>query len=109
MTRSEIDTFATRLARFTDKGMALDAAASVADRLMRRDREQDDRRLCKRKQPFVPAAIKANATFQRTLLALMVSYFARGGFKSRLADIFPECWPGVNIRAGNRMHLNNLD
>lgn len=46
MTGREIDTFTARLARFTDKGMRLDAAESVADRLMQRDREQDDRRLC---------------------------------------------------------------
>jgi hypothetical protein len=46
MTGREIDTFTARLARFTDKGMCLDAAESAADRLMRRDREQDDRRLC---------------------------------------------------------------
>jgi hypothetical protein len=39
MTGREIDTFAARLTRFTDKGMGLDAAESVADRLMRRDRE----------------------------------------------------------------------
>lgn len=46
MNTAEIDTFAARLARFTDKGLHLDNAEALADRLVRRDREMDDRRLC---------------------------------------------------------------
>ena len=46
MNTAEIDTFIARLARFTDKGMALEAAEELADRLVTRDREADDRRLC---------------------------------------------------------------
>ena len=46
MNTAEIDTFMARLARFTDKGMALEAAEELADRLVTRDREADDRRLC---------------------------------------------------------------
>ena len=46
MTGREIDTFTARLARFTDKGLSLDAAESLADKLVTRDREYDDRRLC---------------------------------------------------------------
>ena len=46
MTGREIDTFTARLARFTDKGLCLDAAESLADKLVNRDREADDRRLC---------------------------------------------------------------
>lgn len=42
----EIDTFTTRLARFTDKGLSLADAESEANRLVIRDRECDDRRLC---------------------------------------------------------------
>lgn len=42
----EIDTFTTRLARFTDKGLSLADAESEADRLVIRDRDCDDRRLC---------------------------------------------------------------
>ena len=46
MNTAEIDTFMARLTRFTDKGLALEAAEAVADRLVARDREADDRRLC---------------------------------------------------------------
>ena len=46
MTGAEIDTFTARLARFTDKGLSLEDAETLADRLVTRDREADDRRLC---------------------------------------------------------------
>jgi hypothetical protein len=46
MTGREIDTFTGRLARFTGKGMALDMAESLADKLVIRDRDKDDRRIC---------------------------------------------------------------
>ena len=46
MTGAEIDTFTARLARFTDKGLGLDDAEALADKLVTRDREPDDRRLC---------------------------------------------------------------
>ena len=46
MTGTEIDTFTARLARFTDRGMGLEDADALADKLMTRDRESDDRRLC---------------------------------------------------------------
>ena len=46
MNTAEIDTFMARLARFTDKGMALEAAEALADRLVARDREADARRVC---------------------------------------------------------------
>ena len=46
MTGAEIDTFTARLARFTDKGLSLEDAEARADRLVKRDRESDDRRLC---------------------------------------------------------------
>jgi hypothetical protein len=46
MNTAEIDTFTARLARFTDKGLGLDDAEKLADQLMQRDRETDDRRLC---------------------------------------------------------------
>lgn len=46
MNGREIDNMAARLARFTDKGMSLDDAERLADRLVIRDREGDDRRLC---------------------------------------------------------------
>lgn len=42
----EIDTFKARMARFTDKGLGLDEAEALADKLVKRDREPDDRRLC---------------------------------------------------------------
>jgi hypothetical protein len=46
MTSHEIDTFTARLARFTDKGGSLMDSEALADKLVIRDREQDDRRLC---------------------------------------------------------------
>lgn len=46
MTGAEIDTFTARLVRFTDRGLGLDDAEALADKLVTRDRESDDRRLC---------------------------------------------------------------
>lgn len=46
MTGAEIDTFTMRQALFTDKGMSLDEAELLADKLVLRDRDTDDRRLC---------------------------------------------------------------
>lgn len=46
MNGQEIDTFTARLARFTDKGASLEEAERLADKLVIRDREGDDRRLC---------------------------------------------------------------
>lgn len=46
MNTAEIDTFTARLARFTDRGLILADAESLADKLVIRDREGDDRRLC---------------------------------------------------------------
>ena len=42
----EIDTTTARLARFTDKGVSYDDADRLADTLVIRDRQGDDRRLC---------------------------------------------------------------
>lgn len=46
MTGAEIDTLTARLARFTDKGLTLDDGEALADKLVTRDRDSDDRRLC---------------------------------------------------------------
>lgn len=46
MTGAEIDTFTARLARFTDKGLTLDDAERLADKLVNRDREGDDQHVC---------------------------------------------------------------
>ena len=46
MNGREIDTFAARLERFTVKGVSLDDAERLADKLVIRDREGDNRRLC---------------------------------------------------------------
>ena len=46
MTGAEIDTFTARRARFTDRGVSLEDAEARADKLVTRDRELDDRRLC---------------------------------------------------------------
>ena len=46
MNTGEIDVFTMRLARFTDKGFSLDDSEALADKLVLRDRESDDRRLC---------------------------------------------------------------
>ena len=46
MNGREIDTFTARLARFTDKGFNLHESEALADKLVMRDRESDDRRVC---------------------------------------------------------------
>jgi hypothetical protein len=46
MNGAELDLFTARLARFTDKGVIQIEAESMADKLVIRDRESDDRRLC---------------------------------------------------------------
>ena len=46
MNTCEIDTFTARLARFTDKGLDLDAGERWADKLVLRERESDDRQIC---------------------------------------------------------------
>lgn len=46
MNTAEIDTFIARVAQFTAKGLSLAEAEALADRLVLRDREGDDRRLC---------------------------------------------------------------
>jgi hypothetical protein len=46
MNGRELDLFTARLARFTDKGVILIDAESLADKLVIRDRDSDDRRLC---------------------------------------------------------------
>lgn len=46
MNTAEIDIFTARLARFTDKGLTLDDAEALADKLVTRDRANDNRRLC---------------------------------------------------------------
>ena len=46
MNGTEIDTFAVRLHKFTDKGLARNDGEALADKLVLRDRDQDDRRVC---------------------------------------------------------------
>jgi len=46
MSGQEIDTLVARLAQFTNKGLSLDDGERLADKLVIRDREGDDRRLC---------------------------------------------------------------
>ena len=46
MNGAEIDTFAARLHQFTDKGLTHNDGEALADKLVVRDREQDDRRVC---------------------------------------------------------------
>lgn len=46
MNSGEIDLFLKRLERFTDKGLIVPVAEALADKLVQRDREGDDRRLC---------------------------------------------------------------
>ena len=46
MKTAEIDTFTSRLARFTDRGVILADAECLADRLVIRDREHDERAMC---------------------------------------------------------------
>jgi hypothetical protein len=46
MNGAEIDTFTARLHKFADKGLARDDGETLADKLVLRDRYQDDRRVC---------------------------------------------------------------
>ena len=46
MNSAEMNTFTTRLALFTDNGLSLDDADALVDKLVTRDRDFDDRRLC---------------------------------------------------------------
>lgn len=46
MTGAEIDLFTARLQRFTDKGLTRTDGEALADKLVIRDRETDDRRCC---------------------------------------------------------------
>jgi len=46
MNGAEIDTFAARLYQFTDKGLSRNDGEALADKLVLRDRDQDDRRVC---------------------------------------------------------------
>jgi len=46
MNGAELDLLAARLARFTDKGVSQGDAESLADKLVIRDRDSDDRALC---------------------------------------------------------------
>ena len=46
MTGREIDTFTARLHHFTGRGLVAHDAERLADKLVTRDRESDDRRLC---------------------------------------------------------------
>jgi hypothetical protein len=46
MNTQEIDTFIVRLEQFTRKGVSLSEAEALAERLVVRDRDEDDRQLC---------------------------------------------------------------
>ena len=46
MSRVEIEIFTARLSRFTNKGMTIAEGEVLADKLVIRDREQDDRHSC---------------------------------------------------------------
>lgn len=46
MNTAEINTFTARLSRFTDKGLTIADGEVLADKLVIRDREQDDRHSC---------------------------------------------------------------
>lgn len=46
MNGAEIDTFLERLQKFTAKGLTRNQGEILADKLVMRDREQDDRRVC---------------------------------------------------------------
>ena len=46
MNTAEIETFTARLSRFSDKGLTIADGEGLADKLVTRDRESDDRRVC---------------------------------------------------------------
>lgn len=53
MNGAEIDTFAVRLHQFNDKGLARNDGEALADKLVVRDREHDERRVCLECKNFV--------------------------------------------------------
>ena len=53
MNGAEIDTFAARLHQFNDKGLARNDGEALADKLVLRDRDKDDRRVCPECKHFV--------------------------------------------------------
>ena len=53
MNGAEIDTFAARLHQFTDKGLSRNDGEALTDKLVLRDRDQDDRRVCLECKHFV--------------------------------------------------------
>lgn len=46
MDTREVEVFMARVFRFTERGVSLDDAEMVADKLVIRDREKDERRYC---------------------------------------------------------------
>lgn len=54
MNRAELEQFANRAQQFNRRGMSAEAAEAIADRLVIRDREQDDRRICLECNAFRP-------------------------------------------------------
>jgi hypothetical protein len=52
MNGTEIDLFSARLHRFTDKGLTRNDGETLADKLVLRDRDQGDRRVCLECQHF---------------------------------------------------------
>jgi hypothetical protein len=54
MNGAELEQFAKRAQQFTRRGITAEAAETMADRLVIRDREQDDRRTCLECNAFRP-------------------------------------------------------
>ncbi len=84
MSAGEIETFLARQARFTDKGVSMDEAAVLADKLVNRDRDLDDRRLCLECVHFQGAGRWRCGNWKR-------AYVAPDGLARELAVMLQRC------------------
>jgi hypothetical protein len=74
MNTVEIETFTARLSRFTDKGMTIGECEVLADKLVIRDREQDDRHSCIECTHLVGASGWRCGNWQRAGVAIRARY-----------------------------------
>lgn len=105
MTGAEIDTFTARLARFTDRGLDIDAGERLADKLVVRDRERDDRRHCleclhlhggRRCGNWQRAGVAVRARDAQLPTDFVNQLQRCSGF----ADAVPTTWRGVGGKSG---------
>jgi hypothetical protein len=98
MNTGEIGTFTARLARFTARGVSYDEAERLADVLVIRDHEGDDRRLC-----LECAHLQGVGRWRCGNWKLADA--ARDGLARDLVKMLQRC-PGFTLAAGAHAELN---